>query len=386
MATDSTPRLESVSALADDLYAGTLDEQAWSRAILGIADSVRASGALLMAFNPATGAVLRGEQHRLDPALLMDYRRYWSYEDLRLPAALDTPVGCPMTELTLDIPNWGQSAILNEFLIPADVPHFLPVWLVKSPSKAAALSLQGTRKRGPFEMPEIRLLAALSGHLRRAVEIRDRLERARIRTETLGRALDSAPFGVLVLDAAGRIHEANESAAELLRQDDGICRSAGGVLRLREPAGHHFSRWIATGLPPAESLDGLLHVPRMKRLPLSIMLAPLPQRATLWLGSDPKWLLLVFDPERRLIASQSILARDLGITLREAEFAAYLVAGLGLPQCAMRLGVSVHTARNHLKSIFRKTGARTQSELVAKVLLGPASSPPADSPKTAPTE
>jgi hypothetical protein len=50
----------------DDLYAGTIDDAAWGRALIGIADMVRASATLLLAFNPSSGALLREENHRLD--------------------------------------------------------------------------------------------------------------------------------------------------------------------------------------------------------------------------------------------------------------------------------------------------------------------------------
>jgi DNA-binding CsgD family transcriptional regulator len=42
-----------------------------------------------------------------------------------------------------------------------------------------------------------------------------------------------------------------------------------------------------------------------------------------------------------------------------------LVRGARLSEAANALHVSIHTARTHLKAIFRKTGRRTQSQLLA---------------------
>jgi DNA-binding CsgD family transcriptional regulator len=357
--------------LIEALYAGTLDDTGWSRAVLGVADTLRASGAVLIAFNPATGAVLRGEHHRFDPHVLQDYQRHWSFEDPLLAAALLLEVGCPATERTLDLPEWRRSAILNEFLLPVDCPYFMPAWLHKSPAKAVTLSFQATRKRGPFDAQDVETYRVLLPHIARALEIRDRLQRAQLRSDALAETLDSLTFGVLVLDSGGRLLETNGVAQELLRNESSIDRGRDGTLRLRNPAGVELGRWIRTGVPPTGSADGLLHVPRPPRLPLSVLVTPLPARSTAWMAGDPRWLLLIFDPERRVRASAEFLARDLDISAREAEVAALLVAGLDIREVASHLCLSIHTVRSHIKSVFGKTGLRSQSDLIRRVTLGP---------------
>jgi DNA-binding CsgD family transcriptional regulator len=357
--------------LIEALYAGTLDDTAWSRAVLGVADTLRASGAVLIAFNPATGAVLRGEHHRFDPRVLQDYQQRWSFEDSRLAAVLPLEIGCPVTERTLELPEWRRSAILNEFLLPADCPYFMPAWLHKSPTKAVTLSFQATRKRGPFEAQDVETYRLLLPHIARALEIRDRLQSAQVRSDALAGTLDSLTFGVLVLDSGGRLLETNGVARELLRDEPSTGRGRDGALRLRNPAGAELARWIRSGVPPTGHADGLLRLLRPPRLPLSLLVTPLPARSTAWMVGDPRWLLLIFDPERRVRASAELLARDLEISVREAEVAALLVAGLGIREVASHLRVSIHTVRTQLKSVFGKTGLRSQSDLMRRVTLGP---------------
>lgn len=57
----------------------------------------------------------------------------------------------------------------------------------------------------------------------------------------------------------------------------------------------------------------------------------------------------------------------LRLTAREAEIAALIAEGLSLTEIAARLSLRLGTARNHLKSIFDKTGAKRQGEIVALV-------------------
>lgn len=66
----------------------------------------------------------------------------------------------------------------------------------------------------------------------------------------------------------------------------------------------------------------------------------------------------------RNAASSDHSSRRLGLTAAEARLAAKLVQGLQIADAAESLGISTHTARTQLKSIFAKTGARRQSELL----------------------
>jgi DNA-binding CsgD family transcriptional regulator/PAS domain-containing protein len=363
----------ALSEVVDEIYAGTLDSLVWDRALLQVADLVRASGTLLFAFNPQTGAVLRDENHRIDPQLLVDYARYWTFQDQRLEHFMASPAGVPVTERTLKIADFRRSPILNEFLIPADAPYFMPAWLSKSADKVVAISLQGTRRRGPFDGCDLATLGRLVPHLKRALEIRDRLAAAQIRADTLASSLDGMSLGILVLDDRGRLLEANALAQEHLRAGEGIASKSDGTLQLREPtAAGQLAGWLSTGRPPDQSPDGLLRIPRQGAEPLSLLLTRLPRTGTSWMRADPRWMLVIFDPTRQIQASLELVALDLGVTPREAEVATLLFSGLTLVQIAHRMGVSVHTVRSQVKSIFRKTGTQSQADLVRRIALGPA--------------
>jgi DNA-binding CsgD family transcriptional regulator len=93
----------------------------------------------------------------------------------------------------------------------------------------------------------------------------------------------------------------------------------------------------------------------------------------MWIsGASPCWMLLLFDPDRSILASTELVARDLGLSLREVELAVLLVNGCDVTVVAQRLHISIHTARTHLKSIFSKTGIRSQAELAKRIAGGPA--------------
>jgi DNA-binding CsgD family transcriptional regulator len=57
-----------------------------------------------------------------------------------------------------------------------------------------------------------------------------------------------------------------------------------------------------------------------------------------------------------------------GITDREREILALLVAGHTMNAIAERLAISYHTVNNHVRSIYRKLHVRSRASVVAKAL------------------
>jgi PAS domain S-box-containing protein len=55
------------------------------------------------------------------------------------------------------------------------------------------------------------------------------------------------------------------------------------------------------------------------------------------------------------------------VSLREREVLALLVGGDRVPAIAKQLHISPHTVRNHLKSLYRKLGVKTQSDLISRI-------------------
>lgn len=370
---DEQGRLDQV---IQDLYAGSLESSAWNRAIGGINDLLGCYGAILIAVNPATQIITRDEVYAEDSGvsdIMMAYRQDWADKDIRISRALSVPVGEPHSERQL-VPEreWRQSALLNEFLLQWDVPFILATWLHKSADKVVALTFEASGRRGPFDEYDTELLRRLIPHIQCALNIRDRLEAHEVRANTLGAVVERSHIGVVVLDSRCRILEATGLAEALLNSGSGMRRALDHTLLLPEPAGAQLRHWVATGLPQKDIASGFLKVSRdFGHPPLSLVVTPMPAVPVTWMGRDPHWIVCVFDPETQLPRVAAI-SRDLGVSTREAEIAALLSSGHDLLAIAAKLGISVHTIRTHLKHIFEKTGAHSQSDLVRRVLLSPA--------------
>lgn len=87
----------------------------------------------------------------------------------------------------------------------------------------------------------------------------------------------------------------------------------------------------------------------------------------------PLIALLLFDRRYRPQLSASVVRDMHSLTRSETRLVQQLTGGRSLEDGARELGISVNTARTHLKHIFHKTGARRQSELLHMMESGPAS-------------
>lgn len=75
-------------------------------------------------------------------------------------------------------------------------------------------------------------------------------------------------------------------------------------------------------------------------------------------------------PEVRSRGFEELAERAAGVLLtpRELDVLAAIGAGLSNKAIARQLGISLHTVKFHIESLFRKLGARTRAEAVAKGL------------------
>jgi len=359
-------------AIISDLYDGVMDDVAWRRALTGIARSVGGQGPGLLSINPATGQYLRAEIPGYSAGFADEFRDDWAHKDIRFAAGLSMPLLKLHTEaMILSKGEWERTEVFNEFLGPNDAAWFLAAWIHKTPTKVTAVSIQAPRDRGPFNEKDAAVAQRFMPHLRRALDLKERLEVQQVHCASLHRILNDAPFGYVILNESGFVCEISDSALSSLQSADGLRRLPGGQFEIVDQIWRRLGA-VAHSERQGGPIDGLLHVPRKNQLPLGIAVSRVPGAVKSWLGHSPTWLLFVFDPERRIKASVEILMQDLGVTRREAELAALLAEGQDIQRIARRLSISEHTARQHLKCIFMKTDIHSQADLVRRIVSGPA--------------
>ena len=172
-------------------------------------------------------------------------------------------------------------------------------------------------------------------------------------------SLDRMNCGALVLDHAGTVMRANSSAHRLLSlrsapsPDDGITGASGRhVLRkLMSRAGSQFR----------VDEDGWVTVANDDGVPLVLHAIPVASAA----ADGPRTVLVLVDLSQRPSPAPGVLQRLFDLSPAEARIAIGLARGLTLGEIAEETGLSSHTLRTQLSSVFTKTRTRRQPELVA---------------------
>ncbi len=210
--------------------------------------------------------------------------------------------------------------------------------------------VQLIRTSRPFTSAERDLVAAVAPRMAAAL---------RARFGVAG-PVDDAPTGpeLLVLGPTGEIESVTDGAWEWLAELSHATST--GMRPVPEPvytvAGRARAARAGRSVGPASAR---IRTPNRGWLHLHASCLDTPQGPS---GS----VAVVFTPARApdLVP---LLALGYRLTPREQEVLGHLARGLGTAELTRQLGISPHTVRDHLKSLFAKVGVRSRAELVARI-------------------
>ena len=174
--------------------------------------------------------------------------------------------------------------------------------------------------------------------------------------------LDRLALPVTAVDAAGQVVYMNRCSSAFindsrqLRLIDGrLCATSPAVqLRLRGAIRD------ATESTPRKSHALMFWGEDGEDPPQAVFVTPLQIASGL--------AMIVCTSGQQDVTMTSLLLSELGLTPTERQLALRLISGERLEDAAKQLNIKVSTARSYLRSVFGKTGATQQSQLVARAL------------------
>lgn len=202
-------------------------------------------------------------------------------------------------------------------------------------------------------------ITSLLPHVNRANALLEKMSALRLTRKHTDAVLDHIPMGIVLISPVAGIISKNSRAAALLdhigaRHDDGMIQ---------------FSQ---TGQQKS-FLDTVKRVAGGKTQGSPLRMGEL----NLWIshfGDGREVQLAVYLGHHTFCRNIRMdqLMSYFGLTDKEAQLTARLCDGhASLEDAAEELGISIATARSHLKRIFSKTGAERQADLVKMVLINP---------------
>ena len=353
------------------LYDAVTDEAQWLPAMQGVSEFVGGTGVYHVVLAAQSGEVIASESAGIDPLGFQLYQSHYAAMDVRLPAALDRAVGEVVTEqMLLERRAFERSQIYAELLKPYDVPHILATTLQRNSDHLQAVVIQAGVRHGPFDATALDRLRDLVPHLIRAARLRDALRVEHARTLEMS-ALDRLPVGVVFLERGGQIVAVNRFAERLLHHAGGLCARQARLRAACPLDDRVLERAISTCRDEGSTERGAtLRIRRRPPAsPLSITLIPLRRSTAPVLYGQASVLGLIRDPDCCPRLAPRIIEVGLNLTAAESRLACQLLDGLSVAECARQLGKSVYTCRAQLKSIYAKSGCRTQAALMRKLLL-----------------
>lgn len=366
--------------LLGDIYAAGLGDRGWPDGLKSLAEFFGATGSLTVDYERATGRLAARYLYGLEQGVREYDERYHA-----INPRMHQPLEYPGPHTSYDYDKLSEEEIRrSEFYDwwehTYGVRYFVGSRTIDGENLISFTTVDFTRRHGHATTDEIRMFKLLTPHLANAWRTWRTIGQLAVAKDAFSTLQEAVQWGVVGLDGQGRVSTMNKRARAIVARTDGV-KLERGYLRLLRAAEDRTLKLIVAHTLRAARGEGLypggaLAVPRCNgHMPYAVRVTPTRFGPELVHGATPIVLVLIADPDVRGVPRREELMAVFGLTERESELVQHLTAGLALEEAASRMNVARNTARNHLASVFGKTGARTQADL-----LGLLSSLPGEAP------
>lgn len=388
-------RLAKYDKLVGLIYQGALEEQPWHSTLPALRDQLDAQVVSLVLRPPSPndeGFILncvRLDSGAEDEDTNDSRSEFADPNDWEASAyreqffSLDPFVNLPLNKVVtladiLPDRELTQTDYYQHYLKPINLFRILGVDTAEPGGMLARLRVSRRKSERRFSNRERELLASLTPHLQRALEIYARLNRTSSERDIYAGAVDQLSVATIIVDEQGRVLTENAVGKALLQQGDGLSLRDGHLHIEGRDINKELQAALTTIISSQQkgetSVVRALRVPRPNgRSDLGLVVRPVPSAQRHEGQASPAAAVFISDPDLQESTSQQTLRELFALTPAEARLATLLARGLSLADVSSEQNISQHTARAQLKSIFAKTAVSRQAELVRLVLKSVAS-------------
>jgi DNA-binding CsgD family transcriptional regulator/PAS domain-containing protein len=362
--------LDLRETLALLVHEGALDPKRWREFLEALGRRLKGAATLLLRSPHVAEAGLLYSWGGSDEVLAQYSHRYFP---------LDPFVNLPDKQVVtmhdfVPLEQLERSRFYTEYLVPWDAMYNLGVDVRDGERLYARLRVTRGRQGGNFSAAERRFVEHLVPHFDVAMRTHAALDATKMERAIYADAMDHLTLATVILDGSGHVIHTNALAREILQRQDGIVL-ANDTLALTHPADAQrlreaIGRAIAVG---RTAKPGIVDVLRARRPSgagyYGMMIRPAAgievDESTV---SSAVAVFISVEESIQTPAPVETIRKLFELTHKEAQLALCLANGRSLQEAAGDLGITLNTARAHLRSTFSKTGIDRQARLVRAIL------------------
>jgi DNA-binding CsgD family transcriptional regulator len=278
----------------------------------------------------------------------------------------------------------ADQLLSNEYyklcMLPYGIRYVAAVDLLCDNGQRISVRLCRPTEAPAFSIEDRGFIQLLCSHIRRAVSTSTKLVQLDSERQLYAKAISGRDIGIVMLDKAGRIMRTNAAADRLFKEKDGISRMHDEIWLKQGELNDRLRQLIQDTLDAQQRDETVpvqaLAVPRPSRKSdYELVVKAVPVDRYLEQRSTPHLTVFIGDPATHVAISARTLTTLYHLTPAEATLSILLADGKSLEDIAKSSGITLNTARAHLRSVFQKTGVTQQSMLVSLVLKSLAAMP-----------
>ncbi|MET0274437.1 MAG: helix-turn-helix transcriptional regulator [Phenylobacterium sp.] len=357
--------------LVSQFYAAAAGDLAWTAA-LGTLSSLFRVERNVINIADARWRTVAVEAHGKPADHAADYYAGEIYKnDPRMHCLQKLPSGTVYYDhMLFDLEAMERNPWCQEAYRALEVKYQLGIVFDLPEGLIGAFAMLPSEREGHATEAAIAAFRRVAPHIEQAASLGLVMEKAATTRSALLDALSRKAEGVILLNRAGAPTFVNDAAQAILDARDGLGLARGAFVTRRLPETRRIAQLVQGALAPATGQPGgrvLVSRPSGKS-PYVLSVMPAPPVERFLAGASIGCIVHLQDLAAVRLPSHEALREVFGLSDREADLAIELVRCASLDRAAANARMALNTARNHLQSISRKTGARGQAELVR--LLG----------------
>lgn len=364
-------RADEALQLVQSIYDVALGREDWPSVIEKISAASGGHSGLLRLVDCRRAAVGFVAAYGYEESHIEGYRNHFIHLDPYCDSLAAAPAGTLLqTDQVAPLPLRRNTEYFNDYERPGDRFYALGSPLGRERDFLLYLGLSRGQRAGSYDEDTLAFIRSLLPHMLRAVQIQ-RLIGSAVDAQCLSEAaLDRLRIGVILIDANRSIGFANRAALSLAATF-GLNLGESG-LTLPAPRFNDRLQNLLNGALAMSSGNtapgGDMTYSRPGIGLLQFRFFPLLTSGEPGLaGQRVQAAVFLMRPgPPHLDASQ--LAIQFGLTVAESRLAVRLAEGRTIAEAAKSAGITMATARTHLRNIFAKTATSRQSELALLLL------------------